>query len=170
MMATRVFASPAEIVIRKRSITTLELLAVVAALISFGFGSFFLWLLNTTGPARSGSGLTQMQNMLVILGLGAASVLVPLMFWLRQARAVHLSDSGVRIDYPLRVRSFPWSELMKVEGVGLGTVTFRPVSSPTNIVGGWFSISIEQARVILSDPRCPSPTIRDELRRAIFES
>ncbi len=161
--------SKTQLIIRKRSLSPIEQLSILVAAMIFALGVALLWLFDTTGPARATGGLSPVQNAVALSLLALALVATPLIFWLRQARAVHLSDDGVRIDYPLRTKSFPWPELMRVEGVGMGTVTFRPMSSPVNSIGGWFSISLEQARGIISDPRCPPVQLKEAFRRSIFQ-
>ena len=168
MSATDVVASTR--VWPTKELSAFRWLSILAAVIAITFGSLILWLTEATGPGRSSPPLSPIQVGLAYLGLGLVATFVLIVPWLQTARVVRVSDSGVVIEYPLRVRSLPWSEVMRVEGVGLGTVTFRPLSAPTNAIGGWFSVSIEQARAILSDPRCPRVTLREDFRQSIFRS
>jgi hypothetical protein len=55
---------------------------------------------------------------------------------------------------------------MKPSFVGWGVVNFYPNSvDPTKVVGGWLSVTYEQARALLSDPRCPPVRLTDLQRR-----
>ena len=153
-----------------KGLSRVRRLSIVAAVMAISLGSLVLFLIETTGPGRSAPPLSVEQIGLAYLGLGLLAAFALLVPWLQTARAVRVSDSGVVIEYPFRVHSFAWKDLMRVVGVGQGTVVFRPTSSPENVVGGWFSVSIEQARAILTDPRCPPGILREDFRRSIFQS
>jgi len=148
-----------------------ELLAVsiIAGLVAVVGGIVTILIVQNVGPGKGTPVFGFPELLLTLTGLSAFGVGLILLFWCRTPRSVMLTGDGVRIIYPVRSYSFPWHEMMRVVGVGLGTVTFRRTSDPTNIVGGWFNISLEQARAILSDPRCPPVDLRDDWRRSIFQ-
>lgn len=94
--------------------------------------------------------------------------LLALIPWLRTPRNVGLSSAGITIVYPFRHVAYPWNELMTMLGVDYGIVSFRPLSyNPKKQVGmDW--LTLEQARAIVTDPRCPQVRMTDDQRRRIM--
>ena len=98
--------------------------------------------------------------------LGALAAFVAFTTWRRTPGAVHLTDSGITVDYPLRDKRLPWSEVMKPVFVGWGVVNFYPNSTnPDKVVGGSLSVTYSQARAILADPRCPPVKFTEAQKR-----
>jgi len=141
---------------------------IIIAAVAVFLGSLLLLLVETTGPRRSSSPLSEGQIGLWYFVLGLLAAFLVLLPWLQTAQEVRVSDSGVEIKYPLRTHSFEWKDMMTVKDVGQGIVIFRPTSSPVHAVGGSFIVSIDQAREILSDPRCAPTILPEEFRRSIF--
>jgi len=144
-------------------------LSILGAAILVVGGTIVLFLSNCTGPTKGTQVLSTPTLVAAFAALALFGVALVLLFWLRAPKWVILSNEGVKIAYPLWSRSFRWSEMIRVVGVGMGTVTFRPNSAPLNIVGGWFNITPEQARAIITDPRCPAVDLKDEWRRSILQ-
>ncbi len=146
-----------------RGFSRLELLLFTcsAALILMG-GVFLCW--GETSAIRIAPGLA----IFIFVVLVGAAAIIALSTWLRTPRTVGLSQKGILIAYPFRPVSFPWSDLMNVAFIGMGTVSFEPLSFNPQKQIGYQSVSIEQARAILADPRCPRVTLREEHRRLLF--
>jgi hypothetical protein len=139
-------------------------LGATALLITLAGLSSYWFQTNGRPPLTS----PELVPLVILLILGAT--VLSLLPWLQTPRTVGLSPGGVRLVYPLRKVSVPWTDLMNVLNVSPRTVTFRPLSFNPKNLGGWHSISAEQARAILSDPRCPEVILHAEQRRIIFGS
>jgi Bacterial PH domain len=101
-----------------------------------------------------------------IVALVAFILTVPI---LRRPSGVGLATDGVTIRYPGRRIHVAWTDLMRVRFVGHDDVIFRTLSDVTNRYGHAYQITVQQARTILSDPRCPRVPLTEDQRRAIFQ-
>lgn len=108
--------------------------------------------------------------LLPIVVIVAFACILPLFTVLRRPIGVELEGDGVTLDYPLKKVSVSWGELMKIQQVSHGIVIFRRLHDPRTEFGGAYWVSLEQARAILADPRCPPVDMPETLRRAIFQS
>lgn len=98
------------------------------------------------------------------------AIFIPLPTILRRPACVGLSSFGVEIQYPLKRVHVEWHDVMRVRAVSHGVVVFRTLSDTQNRRTGAFWISVDQARAILNDPRCPGVYMPENLRRAIFQT
>ena len=87
--------------------------------------------------------------------------------WIQTPRAVGLTTTGIVLQFTHERVLLPWHELMNVLYVTGTVLVFRPLSTPTKL-GGWFQVTLPQARGILGDSRCPPVTLREDQRKAIF--
>lgn len=104
------------------------------------------------------------------LVIDAIGIVIPLLTILRRPIGVGLSSSGLELVYPFRTVRLVWLDLMNVKSVGQGMLVFRTKQDHRVEFGGAYWITLEQARAILSDPRCPHVDLRDDWRLAVFPS
>lgn len=155
-------------VVPSRGSSGLLKISTLAASIAVVGGTIVILLIQGIGLQKGVAVFGPFALILLISSLFIFAVGFVLLFWAQTPRSVSLSSDGVKIVTPIKSHTIPWAEMMRVGGVGLGAVTIRRRSDPPDTVGGWFSISLEQARAILSDPRCPPVDLRDEWRQSIL--
>jgi len=155
-----------EIDLPTRGLTTPVLLGLAAAVVLVVVGSALLYLVQTL----HGKPLP-LTSLSIPIGLIVAfTIVTPLFSLSRRPSHARLSAEGLEINYPFRRVRVPWHDLMRVRAVTQGVVVFRSISDQVNRFGGAYWITLEQARAILADPRCPTVNLRDDQRRLIFEN
>jgi Bacterial PH domain len=137
----------------------LRLIATLALLV---VGASLLYWLQTSGRPIIPP-LTSIGLLLILALLGVVGVTVA---WIQTPRAVGLTADGVVLRYSFRRVTLPWHELLTVRFVTDRVVVFRPLSKPTSL-GGWFQVTLEQARAILRDSRCPRVWIPEDKRDSL---
>jgi hypothetical protein len=129
---------------------------VAGALITLGIES-------TGGRPLSLGTLVELFSLLAVIG-----ALLLVLSWIQTPRAVGLTPSGVILRFAHRRVTLPWHEIMNVRYVTGSLVVFQPLSGRANSADGAFDLTLDQARAILRDPRCPPVSMPEDLRRGIF--
>jgi len=139
-------------------------LGLTASAMLVVLGGMFLYVTQTL----HGSPVPQSQLIFPITLIAVFAVVIPLFSVLRRPFGLSLSPDGVELVYPLRRVRVPWGDLMRVRSVTQGVVVIRVLSDKVNRFGGAYWISLEQARAILTDPRCPAVSMGEDYRKQIL--
>ena len=148
-----------------RGATFPVLIALGASTFVVVVGGLFIYFVETV----NGNPLPR-PDLIVPVGLIViGAVFIPVPALLRRPREVARAEDGVSIRYPSRRVQVHWKDMMTIQFVGQGMVTFSPLSGgPASRGSSAYGVSLEQARAILDDPRCPKIALTDEVRRAIY--
>lgn len=98
--------------------------------------------------------------------LGIAAFLIGLAILDRLPRNVEISPDAVKFRYWLSHVNLKWDQLAAPTLVGKGFVAFRAV---TGARGAWgpLTVTVGQARAILSYPACPTFDLSDDIAREL---
>jgi hypothetical protein len=98
--------------------------------------------------------------------LGIAAFLIGLAVLDRLPRNVEIGPEAVKFRYLLSHVNLKWDQLAAPTLVGKGFVAFRAV---TGARGAWgpLTVTVSQARAILSYPACPSFRLADDVAREL---
>jgi hypothetical protein len=150
--------------IRTRGLPPMFGLGLGLVVFMFAFGTALLLFLQSGGrPSLPPPLLAGLFSFLAVIG--AFVLIVP---WIQNPRAVGLSSAGVTLRYLHQRVTLPWRDLMNVRYVTDKVVVFRPLSDPTSL-GGWYQVSLSQARGILTDSRCPEVLMPEAQRHLLLD-